>query len=292
MLRNRVTPKLVIAAALAASLSALGASPAMATPKGEFAVFAQCPTSLTINGCLVARTESGEFTIGKQEVPIVNTQTLQGGLINIAPPDIKEIVAAVNGETLTKTPQKVPGGLTDLVRCNEIKGEGFFEKLERGACEFIFENKYTGVNATVELAGPASSIGLNEGFLAAEVGTALALPVKVKLENELLGKECYIGSNSNPIKLNLTTGTSGSKKGKLGEIGERAEGNILVIKNNTLVDNTFTAPGVTGCGEGLSWLLDPIINGKLGLPSASGTNVAVLNGTLEQAGIGAVRESE
>ena len=291
MLHVRIRRALLVTTALVVSLSAIGVSSAMATPKGEYAVFAQCPLSnLELSGCIVSRTESGQITIGKQEVPIINTQTLQGGLKNISP-GVKEIVAALNGETLTKTPQKVPGGLTGLVKCNEIKGEGFFEKLERGACELIFENKYTGVNATTELAGPASSIYLNEGALEFETGTGLGLPVKVKLENPLLGNECYIGSNSNPVKLELTTGTSGTLKGKLGEIIPKAEGGILEIKNSKLVDSGFSAPAATGCGEGLSWLLDPIINSKLGLPASTG-NSAVLNTTLEQAGAGLVRESE
>jgi len=291
MMKHRIGNALLMTVAMAAALATLGLSSAMATPKGEYSVFAQCPLSNEeLSGCIVSRTESGEITIGKQEVPIVNTQTLQGGLKNISP-GVKEIVEAVNSETLTKTPQKVPGGLLDLIKCNEIKGEGFFEKLERGACELVFENKYTGVNATTELAGPASSIYLNEGALEFETGTGLGLPVKVKLENPLLGKECYIGSNSKPVKLELTTGTSGSLKGKLGEISTKAEGGILEIANSRLVDSGFAAPGVTGCGEGLSWLLDPIINAKLGLPATTG-NTAILNSTLEQAGAGLVRESE
>jgi hypothetical protein len=290
-MRNRICRTLVVTVSLAASLAVIGASSALATPKGEYAVFAQCPLSNpSVTGCLVSRTESGEITIGKQEVPIVNTQTLQGGLINISP-GVKEIVEAANKETLTKTSQKVPGGITDFVKCNEIKGEGFFEKLERGTCEFFFEGTYTGVNATTELAAPASSIYLNEGALEFETGPGLILPVKVKLENPLLGNECYIGSNSNPIKLELTTGTSGSLKGKFGETSSKAEGGILEVAGSKLVDSGFAAPKATGCGEGLSWLLDPILNAKLGLPATTG-DTAVLNTTLEQANAAFVRESE
>jgi hypothetical protein len=277
---------------MAASFAILGVSSALATPKGEYSVFEQCPTSIeTLNGCVVSRTESGQVTLGKQEVPIVNTQTLQGGVENIEP-GVKNLVAALNGETLTKTPQKVPGGLTGLVKCNEIKGEGFWEKLERAGCEAIFENKYTGVNATTELAAPASSVILS---LAAaedpELGPALTLPIKVKLENPLLGNECYIGSNTHPIVLELTTGKSGIETGKLGEVTTRAEGGILVVKNSKLVDGTFSAPAATGCGEFFSFLLDPILNSKIGLPATTG-NTAVFNTTLELAGIDAVRNHE
>jgi hypothetical protein len=282
MIKNRIGHAALVTAAFAVSLAAVGVSPAMATPKGEYAVFSQCPVSNPeVTGCLVARTESGEVKLGKQGVPIVATQTLQAGLINRGFGD-KEVV----GATLSKTPQKVPGGLLGLVKCNEIKGEGRFEKEARRICESIFENKITGVNATTELAGPVS---LSELALELEEGTALALPVKVKLENPLLGSECYIGSNSDPIVLELTTGASGSLKGKFGETGERAEGGILVINDNTLVDSTFAVPAATGCG--IFGLLDPLLNAKLGLPASSG-NTAVLNGTLEQASAELVVDSE
>jgi hypothetical protein len=286
---------LVVVAALIVTLAV--ASPAMAAPKGEYAVFADCPLSnAELSACLVARTESGEITIGKQTVPIVNTQTLQGGFIENRATGAMTFVGAADGNTLSKTPQNVPGGLLNLIKCKEITNE-----FERQVCEAIFEKGILGVTATTELAAPASSIGLCEGCLLLELPSppyppALSLPVKVKLDNPLLGKECYIGSNTNPIVLNLVTGTTKPPppnkpiKGKVGEITSRAEGGILVIKNNSLVDNSFAAPKASGCGF-LS-LLDPIINGKLGLPSAAGNNTAILNGTLEQTGAETAREHE
>ncbi len=292
-MQSRIGRILLVTASMVASLAILGVSSALATPKGEYSVFEQCPTSIeTLSGCVVSRTESGAVTIGNTEVPIVKTQTLQGGTENIEP-GVKHLVAALNGETLTKTPQKVPGGLSGLVKCNEIKGNGFWEKLERAGCEAIFENKYTGVNATTELAAPATSVILSlAGAEFPELGPALVLPIKVKLENPLLGNECYIGSNEHPIVLKLSTGKSGTQTGELGEITSRGEGGILVVKNSKLVDGTFSAPAATGCGEFFSFLLDPIINAKLGLPAESGKNSAIFNSTLEVAGIGAVRESE
>jgi hypothetical protein len=283
----------VAAMALTALMVALSASSAMAAPKGEYVVFAECPTSnAELAGCIAAKSESGEFTIGKQKVPLVHTQVLQGGFTEEAS-GAQHFVGAAKGNTLPPTPQKVPGGLSGLVNCTEISN-----KEEREKCESIFENKLTGVNATVELAGPASSIGLNEENLLAEMGTALSLPLKVKIENPLLGKECYVGSNAHPVVINLTTGTTAPPepnkpiKGKLGSITTRAEGRILVISNNSLVNNSFAAPEATGCGEAFSFLIDPIVDARLGLPSAAGHNSAILNGTLEQTGVEAAREHE
>jgi hypothetical protein len=281
----------VMAMMLALPLVALSAaSSATAQPKGEYAAFAECPTSnVELAGCIVARAEGGaggSITFGTQTVPILNTQTLQGGFIEEESGAMK-FVAAANGDTLTKTAQKVPGGLSGLVNCTEISN-----KTERENCEAIFENKITGVYATVELAAPASDIGLNEENLEAEMGTALSLPVKIKIENPLLGNECYIGSNASPLIVELTTGTSGSLKGKLGTIGSRAEGGILVISDNSLVNNTVAVPGATGCGGSFSSIIDKIVDARLAIPAAAPTNKVTLNGTLEQTSASLAREHE
>jgi hypothetical protein len=279
--------RLVIAAALMA-LAALGiASSAMAQPTGGYAVFAQCPVKAEkVNGCIYSPTTSGYITLGKQEVPIVKTQVLQGGLLKETEPFVKHLAGALNGETLVKTPQKVPGGLLGLVKCNEISNF-----LLRIACEVTFENGVTGVNATTELAAPASSVVLNTAAEQLGEGTALTLPIKVHLENPLLGSECYIGSTKEPITLNLTTGaTTGGPTGKPGTKSTKEEGGILEISGTSLVSNSFTAPKATGCG--LLGLLDGIINSKIGLPSAAGKNIAVLNGKVEIANSELVEESE
>jgi hypothetical protein len=279
--------RFVIAAALTA-LAAMGiASSAMATPTGGYAVFAQCPVKAAdVNGCIYSPTTSGYITLGKQEVPIVKTQVLQGGLLREEEPAVKHLAGALNGETLTKTPQKVPGGLLGLVKCNEISNF-----LLRITCEVTFENGVTGVNAVTELAAPASSVVLNTAAEQLGEGTALTLPIKVHLENPLLGSECYIGSTKEPITLNLTTGaTTGGPTGKPGTKKTKEEGGIVEISGTSLVSNTFTAPKATGCG--LLGLLDGIINSKIGLPSAAGKNVAVLNGKVEIANSELVEESE
>jgi hypothetical protein len=283
--------KLMLGVAVIASLAVIGVPAAMATPKGGYAVFAQCPLGTPhMNGCLYSPTESGHITIGKQEVPIVNTQVLQGGTLRETELYVKHMVAAKNGETLTKTAQKVPGGLTGLVNCTEITGSGWFEKELRKACEAVFENKLTGVEAVTELAAPAEDVVLNTAAEQLGEGTALKLPIKVKLENLLFGEECYIGSNSSPINLELTTGkTTGGPTGSPGEQTTTEEGGILVISKISLVSNTFTAPAATGCGP--FGLLDGIIDSKLGLPASSG-NTAVLNGKVELASASLVEESE
>jgi hypothetical protein len=280
-----------------AMFAALGlCTTAFATPKGEFAVFADCPVT-TASACIHANTESGEFIVGNKTVPIEKTITLQGGL-NETEAGKLVFVAAKDGNTLSKTPQKVPGGLAGLVKCNEIKGSGLLEKAERASCEAVFENGLTGVNAITELAAPASSIGVDLGNLLVGEGTALSLPVKVRLENALLGSACYVGSNSSPIVLNLTTGTTAPPlpnkpiKGNPGTLSTNPEGTILTVSKNSLVNNSFAAPATNGCGGIFEFLIGPIVNSTLGVPSASGHNTAILNGTLQQAGSEIVQEHE
>jgi hypothetical protein len=283
-----------IAAALMAPLATLGlAAPAMAAPKGEFAQFAQCPLSVSnLTQCILAKTFSGEFTIGTTTVPINKTITLQGGDILNESTGTFSFVGAANGETLSKTPLNVPGGLLGI-----IAPSGWPKWLQELFNEFI-NNGITGVTATNELAKPASSIGINPFALLEGSGTALQLPLKVKLGNAFLGNNCYIGSSSNPVIVNLTSGTTNPPKpnkpisGKVGELEFKAGGEILIDKNNSLVDNAFAAPGAEGCGGIFSFLIDPAVNAKLGLPSAAGHNTAILNGTLEAAGAQAARESE
>ncbi len=306
MLRNHVVrltgarARAALAGALLiACLAALSvASPASATPKGEYAVFAECPvTEAAI--CIQAKTESGEFIVGKKTVPIEKAITLQGGLNEAETPTGFQFVAAKNpANTLTKVPQKVPGGLLGLVECNKIKGSGFLEKAARAACEAVFENGLTGVWATTELAAPASTIQFSLLGLLGGVGTAIQLPVKVHLENPLFGSSCYVGSNAAPVILPLTTGKTAppppntSISGNPGELSFNEEGTIITVKKNSLVNNSFAAPATNGCGGIFEFLIGPIVNSSLGVPAAAGNNTAILNGTLHQAGSEAVQEHE
>lgn len=295
-MRGRMRALTVVGAITA--LAALGvAAPALATPKGAYAPFADCPTSDPgILFCTYGLTTSGEFTIGKTTVPITKTITLQGGAELVAEGTLA-LLPAKDGNSLSKTEQNVPGGLLDLVNCTEIKGEGFFEKLERETCKAIFENKTTGVTATTELvANEHNPALLYLTKLLSASGTALTLPVRVHLNNTLLGSSCYIGSEAHPIELNLTTGTTSPPppnkpiSGKVGTVTPEEEDNIISVTENSLVDNSFSAPVAEGCG--FLGLLDGIIDSKIGLPAEAGHNTAKLNGSLKTALASAVVESE
>jgi hypothetical protein len=263
------------------------ASPVVAKqPTGDFAVFKQCPRFTTgVELCLYSQIAGGETTINKLTVPIVNATTLQFGIIFNPETEAETVVGALNGETLAPTPQPVPGGLSNLIDCGEIKDKGFLGRLRRRTCRAMFGHPWsTMVNATTELARPASEIYVNERNEIALEGIALALPVRIHLENPLLGKGCYIGSSTNPIVFNLTVGTTHPPPpnepitGKLGQIGAKDGFNFVEIIGHTQVDNAFSAPAATGCGGPLAFLVDPLIDSKIGLPSPAGYNTIIHTG--------------
>jgi hypothetical protein len=268
--------RLLIAAAISIPLGVMGAAaPALAKvePNQEFLPFVNCPVKTHgVRYCLVARTMSGEFTVGSKTVPITKTITLEGGLKEGS----TQLIPPTTGSILSKTPLPLPGGLVGIPG-----GEGLGGEL-------------TEVTATTELAG---EVQVNEANLSSGSAPAVELPIKVKLDNPVLGKECFIGSDSNPIVLHLTTGTTSPPppnkpiSGNPGHLEINKDLTIFTILGNSLVDNAFAAPGVAGCGEGLSSLIDPIVDLDSGLPAAAGHNTAILNGTVLEAAAREVKKS-
>lgn len=265
-------------------------------PNSDYVPFSQCPLGdRATTLCLFTQTEGGEFIVGRRTVPIGKTITLQGG-VHIVENREKEIVkeefiGATDGETLSKTPQTVPGGLLAIID-PKLLPAGLQKRLN-----YVIDGGIAYVSATIELAAPASSIGIDVQNLVEGEGVALSLPVKVKLSSAFLGESCYIGSDAYPIPLALTTGkTNTSKpnkpiKGKVGKAKFKDEYNLTTISGSSMVNNSFAAPETEGCGGVLSSLITPAVNARLGLPAAAGHNTIILNGTLRDANAPAVKAS-
>jgi hypothetical protein len=258
-------PGVAVVALVAAFAVFGGPAPAVAGVQQDFTAFRDCPVNAPgVTACLVSTVTSGEFTIGSKTVAINKPVILQGGYNSVT----HELVPALDGNTLSKTALTVPGGLVGI---EGLGGE---------------------VTATAELAG---TVSINLETLGTGKGTAVTLPVKVKLSNPALGEACYIGSNSEPVTITLTTGTTSPPApnkpitGKLGTIGFKDGRKIATIESNSLVGNEFPAPGVNGCGGVLAPVIDPIVDVDAGLPAAAGHNTAVLNGNLESASAAAVK---
>jgi hypothetical protein len=241
----------------AVSITAAVASPASASLKQDFQRFSDCPyTNPVVVTCVYSTTTTGEFVIGKSTVPINQTVVIQGGLRAFG-----FLVPATDGNTLSKTPLEVPGGLVGI----ELPGD------------------LTHVTATAELAGQGQ---ISTG------ASGIALPLKVKLDNLVLGNNCYVGSEGEPVSLHLVYGTTNPPppnkpiKGSL-VVSTKDGGGILVL-TGTLVDNSFAAPGATGCTL-LPLVGDLAVNTKVGLPAAAGTNTAIMGGATEEANARAVK---
>jgi len=269
---------------LAMALTALSlAGSASAKLTGEYTKFANCPrTNPEVNKCIQSVTNSGEVVLGAKKVPITNPVTLQGGF-STPVAEFSKFFAATNGITLSKAAQSVPGGLLGIVPPEKSP------TLVKLLSKFFFENGLTGVNSTLELAKPASEIKISEVHLGEEEEVALKLPVMLHLENPFLGKNCYVGSTSAPIYWDLTTGFTAPPKpnepirGFSGEFKFLDGGKILLLNNDKLVDNAWAAPAANGCGGILGFLVNPIINGQIGLPAAAGKNTSILVNTVSLA---------
>jgi hypothetical protein len=247
--------------AIIASLAALGsASSALATSfVREFDIFAHCPVNAPgITLCANSKVTGGEFKMGSTAVPINKTITLQGGLNA----HTSELIPATDGNTLSKTPLTVPGGLLGV---EGVGGE---------------------VTATALLAGPVHVI---LGNLFTGAGPLVLLPTVVKLDNIALGDACIIGTEAEPISLSLTAGTTNPPPpnepitGSNGKVSNRALGQVTVVSGTRIVDNSFSAPGVNGCGGILSLVLDLAVDLKAGIPAAAGHNTAIMAGSFEEA---------
>jgi len=268
-------------------IAVVGTAGTALAASGEFAKFNDCPsTTAGVFKCLYSVTTGGEIILGNKKTPIVHPVTLQGGVgaqneENEAEFYPQKFYAASDGNTLSKTPEPVPGGLLGI-----IPPENTPEWL-KSIIKGFTENGLTGVNATLELARPASEIVVSEFALTLEEGVALKLPVRIHLENPFLGSECYVGSSSSPIIWNLTTGTTSPPppnkpiSGTSGILTTKEKAEIAQLTGAKLVDNAWSAPAASGCGGILSFAVDPIIDASVGVPAAAGKNTAELINTID-----------
>lgn len=227
-------------AALPAIAFAVAPAPAGAAP------ISGCPTTTPgVNTCFKAVTTGGSLRIRSLAVSLNRPLTITGGFHGGAG------WADIEGAQLSGAPLSIPGGLIGL-----------------SGTELLLPG-ITSVTASTQLAGTPR---INVGRLLLGQ-TAIELPIKIKLNNQLLGPGCFIGSDANPIRLVLATG------GRLGTPGFLADGSITT-RGTTLSDSTFAVPAATGCsprGLGLvQALVTGIVNAKQGLPSGSGRNRAIL----------------
>lgn len=108
----------------------------------------------------------------------------------------------------------------------------------------------------------------------------IKIGLKIRLVNPFLGSKCTVGTDSNPITLELTTGTTAPPAPNTPITGEKAT--IVrtdpppTVRSAKHVDNAFAVPGAKGCVFG-GGLADWLVNQVGGFPSAGGKNTVVFN---------------
>jgi hypothetical protein len=253
---------MVAALGVVSLLVALTPGPASAaTLPPSLAKFANCPVdNPAVTLCLFSKTSSTTFQIGSTTVSSTSPSKISLGLIQ-TDSGFTTVLPDNGTQALTSPAIPLPGGLLGIPGAPD-----------GGALQ---------VNVTPQLVGlpVVNLIGL-----LTQTGPGLTLPIDVQVSNtliNLLGSNCSIADAANPITLNLTTGTTSPPPpntpitGSLGTLSSHANG-VTKISGMSLVDNAFAVPGAYNCGT--DGALDEILDVDKSLPSAAGTNAAILSG--------------
>jgi hypothetical protein len=273
----------IFAAIALASLSFAVSTAAWASVTGDPSEFNLCPINFTPPDgasllCSHSETTGGTLTIGNSTVTISNNpDTVDLGAYSTSGLGlfgIEAIVTPTNGEVFGGPAQEVPGGLLGLTGIS---------------------NSVNDVTSSIELAGPMTAATVVDptettaffcggGPLGScddgpSLYSVITVPIKVQLNNPVLGSSCFIGSDADPIVLNLVETPTSSPQLTSGGPG----GNAIIVTGVQVADTTFAVPGANGCG--LLGALDSVLDLKVGLPSASGKNSALIdeNAELESA---------
>ncbi|MEV5824448.1 hypothetical protein AB0L25_02615 [Spirillospora sp. NPDC052242] len=230
-----------------AGLAAQAAPAAAAEEIPEFS-FEGCP-ELPANAdpnlwlCTVAKITSGRLTLGgiDQEIHQPITIVYANGYDPIT---FEETVIV---ESLESEPIRVEGGILG------IPGSDFLPIMQ--------------IHAQPQLAG--------ELELSPEPGVLMRQRMKISVQNPLLGDSCTIGTDEDPITLDLGLGPTNPPPPNepiTGSPPTDVSTDPWVVKT-TFVDNAFAVPKSANCGP-FGWF-NGIVDWQSGLPAAAGGNTAI-----------------
>jgi hypothetical protein len=246
---------LVIAAGALTALAMLAPAAQAATPLPGYTQFTGCPTveqDPSVETCLTSVITGGHFKMGSKNVPITKPIALTGGRKGNG-----DIVWNSEGG-LDPVKLEIPGGIVGLTGLDWLVNLLSLEQLK--------------VYAVTETVGTPN------------LDASLKLPIRVHLINPVLGNNCYVGSATEPISLNLITGTTNPPPPNEPITGQEfgfsydESTNIISLPDAIFVDNSFAAPAAKGCVLNIGLIpvnIDAIVNLQSGLPSPAGTNETV-----------------
>jgi hypothetical protein len=244
--------KLTVALAVCAAAVVVPATTATAATSPGYGAFTGCPDradNSDIQGCAVISVSGGHLLMGTKDTPIEDPIKMVMSITS----DQQTVIGSFDGGR-----QRIPGGLIGMTGLDWLR--------------FIYPFGLLQIYAEPQLAGTVTN-----------PLDAIGLPLKVRLDNALLNSNCFIGSNSNPIDLHLTTATTNPQPPNqpiTGQPGTLSVDPVLpgVIHSNDIiyVDNEFAAPAATNCDLlGLNLVVTALVNAQAGLPSAAGRNETV-----------------
>jgi hypothetical protein len=237
-----------------------GANQEFQAGPGAWAPFSRCPVDdpamLASDGissivfCLGSNSTHGSITIGTLTTTTAGTN-LQVGMLDDPTTSVFTVVGSPTG-ALVADPAQIPNTPVGVV------------------------------TAVTQSAGLPSNFNLFAGI---QTGVPIiTLPIKIHLENPILGPSCFIGSDQNPILLNpentdLSNAISVGGFFTFDPTGvpdlNGPDGSLL-ITGGVQGDDTFAVPGAQGCGPNGDGSLDAVVNAVVGLPSPAGSNHLVL----------------
>lgn len=248
--------------ALVGAAVAAGAMSFAPGANAAFPDFSDCPRGTpNLVVCVNIQSRSGYLDIKGFRVPIGESFQIRGGLADNGTG--AEFIPPRGTSGVFSKPVQVPGGILGIDLPLSI-------------------NKVT---ATAQLAGAPRTLKIDTNTFSVE------MPLKLKLDNPIIGPGCTIGTNSNPVNVRLITGTTNPPapnrpiSGRVGDF-EIPDIYTIILRSAVNVDNSFAIPGAQYCGLGLG-LINTVINAKMKLPSAAGNNameigndVAITNGQI------------
>jgi hypothetical protein len=247
------------------------------TLNGIWAPFTRCPVDspsmLAANGvstdpaCIANESPNGSIKLGNSTQTTGATNLQLGATIDDATGAFSLVSPA--GGALVAAPVNVEGGLLGLMCPSDVP-------LVKAICDGLVGSPLNAVTATVEQAGAPSNFSRTAALSLGQ--PIITLPVKVHLQNPVLGPNCYIGSNTNPIVLRPENTTQPSLAAAIGDLDGTPNPSGALARltgTSTQGDDSFAVPGATGCG--LLGVLDAAVNLQQGLPSPAGNNNLVLN---------------
>jgi hypothetical protein len=281
--------------------------PGYPPPGGIYSLFTNCPLlnslmaespnitdpmyqGVSYAACVAGVAATGTLKVGNIVTPVVRPVNVQFGFVpppnsapggdntstNLSPPPAVVPPPAGLSAMLVTKPDLIPESLTTALGCSTTTNptvQALCTKAEN------FGGKYQDIYGLAQSAGQLTNFGL----------TSWTQRMKIQLINPLLGNNCYIGTDQNPIVINpqISLSSGGQLIVKVDpNPAKHPDTEVLDITAATASDTTFFAPAVTGCGFGgglASVPVDEAIDTSAGLPSASGNNSLALNGTFQVA---------